>query len=159
MGWKPQNIIQRRSRYTYGFHLKEPFRAGIDPEQLRVNYDGDFDCKWRFRKMIEKGQIVEYGQTFTFEAYDRATTVEEKCEERFVDLYRSTHEDPQYCIEEDCSLVGTITLIPPSDGWPDEWDHGLHLIVGETEFTVKDLNLDTPGKTMKHKWIFCNYKQ
>ncbi|XP_060597228.1 heat shock 70 kDa protein 12A-like [Ruditapes philippinarum] len=144
MGWKPKNIIQRRSRYTYGFAVYKPFRKGIDPEQLRIYYDGDIYCDMIFQKMIEKGQIVEYGQTFISEQYETATTVEEKYKVRYVDLYRSTQKDPQYCIEEeDCSLVGTIRILPPSDGWPDMWDHDLHLIVGETEFTVKYFNLNT----------------
>ncbi|XP_060584566.1 heat shock 70 kDa protein 12A-like [Ruditapes philippinarum] len=143
MGWKPKNIIQRRSRYTYGFAVYVPFREGIDPEQFRINIDGDIYCNWRFKKMIEKGQIVEYGQTFISEGHGTATIVENKYEEKYLPLYRSTREDPQYCIEEDCSLVGIVILIPPSDGWPDTWDHDLHLIVGETEFTVKYFNLDT----------------
>ncbi|XP_060597235.1 heat shock 70 kDa protein 12A-like [Ruditapes philippinarum] len=144
MGWKPKNIIQRRSRYTYGFEVGKPFREGIDPEKLRYNYDGDIYCSRIFRKMIEKGQIVEYGQTFIYKGYGTATTAQRKCIVRYVHLYRSTREDPQYCIEEeDCSLVGTIEIIPPSDGWPDEWDSDLQLIVGETEFTVKYFNLDT----------------
>ncbi|XP_060597226.1 heat shock 70 kDa protein 12A-like [Ruditapes philippinarum] len=144
MGWKPKNIIQRRSRYTYGFYIAEPFREGIHPEQLRVNHDSYIYCGMIFEKMIEKGQIVEYGQTFISGGYDNATTVEGKREERHVRLYRSTREDPQYCIEEeDCSLVGRVKLLPPSDGWPDDWYSQVHLIVGETEFTVKYFNLKT----------------
>ncbi|XP_060605121.1 heat shock 70 kDa protein 12A-like [Ruditapes philippinarum] len=150
MGWKPKNI-QRRSRYTYGFAFQYPFREGKDPEKLRINIDGDNYCDLIFRKMIEKGQIVEYGQTFISGGYETATTVEEKREELYVHLYRSTREDPHYCIEEeDCSLVGTIRIIPPSGGWPDEWEHDLHLIVGETELTVKDLNPKTGQEYEAH---------
>ncbi|XP_060584555.1 heat shock 70 kDa protein 12A-like [Ruditapes philippinarum] len=144
MGWKPKNIIQRRSRYTYGFVVDQPFREGIDPEELRINDDGEMYCDMIFAKMIEKGQIVEYGQTFIFEGYGIATQIEEKCKKRYVDLYRSTHEDPHYCIEEeDCRLVGKVKLLPPSDGWPDTWESHFYIIVGETEFTVKYLNPNT----------------
>ncbi|XP_060597230.1 heat shock 70 kDa protein 12A-like [Ruditapes philippinarum] len=142
MGWKPKNIIQRKSRYSYGFANKRQFRVGIDPIQLMIICDGVLCCDMIYWKMIEKGQIVEYGQTFKYEGYDITTTVE-KCIERYVFLFRSTREDPHYCIEECCSEVGTIKILPPSGGWPDRWKFHLHLIVGETEFTVKYLNLNT----------------
>ncbi|XP_060597802.1 heat shock 70 kDa protein 12A-like [Ruditapes philippinarum] len=150
MGWKPKNIIQRRSRYTYGFVIRKPFRAGIHPERLRINYHGVIYCGKIFEKMITKGQIVEYGQTFIFEGRYRITTAGKKCKAE-VNLYRSTREDPHYCIkEEGCSLVGTVILIPPSDGWPDMWDYDQYLIVGETEFTVKFLNLNTGQEYEAH---------
>jgi molecular chaperone DnaK (HSP70) len=150
MGWKPKNIIQRRSRYTYGFVIRKPFRAGIHPERLRINYHGVIYCGKIFEKMITKGQIVEYGQTFIFEGHYRITTAGKKCKAE-VNRYRSTREDPHYCIkEEGCSLVGTVILIPPSDGWPDMWDYDQYLIVGETEFTVKFLNLNTGQEYEAH---------
>jgi molecular chaperone DnaK (HSP70) len=54
MGWKPKNIIQRRSRYTYGLDIIKPFREGIDPEQLRINLDGVIYCDKIFEQMIKK---------------------------------------------------------------------------------------------------------
>jgi hypothetical protein len=144
MGWKPKNIIQRRSRYTYGFDNRKPFKVGVDPEQLRINCDGDIYCDMIFYKMIEKGQIVEYGQTFIFEGYETATSAGRKHKMKLNSLYRSTREDPRYCIkEEDCSLVGQVKIKPPADGWPDIWQYDLQLIVGETEFTVKYFDLNT----------------
>jgi hypothetical protein len=75
-----------------------------------------------FKKMIEKGQIVEYGQTYIFQGYDTATSAGQKRKVKNVHLYRSTQKDPHYCREEeDCSLVGTVKTKPPSDGWPDMW--------------------------------------
>ncbi|WAR10327.1 HS12A-like protein [Mya arenaria] len=56
-------------------------------------------------------------------------------------LYRSTKEDPKYCTEEEgCELVGRLVKYPPPNGWPDLLEIDDHLIVGETEFTVKTYN-------------------
>ncbi|XP_045178037.2 heat shock 70 kDa protein 12A-like [Mercenaria mercenaria] len=144
MGWKPKNIIQRRSRFTYGVAAMKPFVEGEHPESLKFIEDGQVWCKLVFEKMIEKGQIVEYGQTFIFEGYSTVREPEEKHKERDTSLWRSTRENPQYCIEEEnCSLVGYILCKPPPEGWPDYWRSEAHLIVGETEFTVKYFNLTT----------------
>ncbi|XP_053398083.1 heat shock 70 kDa protein 12A-like [Mercenaria mercenaria] len=144
MGWKPRNIIQRRSRFTYGFVVRVPFIDGKHPESHKILHNGQFWCSLVFRKMIEKGQIVEYGQTFIHAGYCTARKPEQKRKERYTSLWRSTRKNPQYCIEQDeCSVVGEIVKKPPPDGWPDCWDTETHLIVGETEFIVKNFNLTT----------------
>ncbi|XP_053385772.1 heat shock 70 kDa protein 12A-like [Mercenaria mercenaria] len=153
MGWKPKNIIQRRSRFTYGFAVNEPFIEGKHPESRKCIVDGQAWCYLLFKKMIEKGQIVEYGQTFRFKGYNTAREPEEKHEERYTLLWRSTRENPQYCIEEGCSMVGEIVKKPPPEGWPDYWRSDTHLIVGETEFTVKDFN-HTTGQEYKAQMNF-----
>jgi hypothetical protein len=154
MGWKPKNIIQHRSRFTYGFAMKQPFIENGDPEYLKVIIDGDIFCDKVFNKVIQKGKMLEYGQTFTYTVSCAAFEQEMKDDVIYIGLWRSTLEDPQYCIEEEgCSLVGEIAVIPPPEGWPDYWEAVLHLIVGETEFTVKYFDLET-GNELEAKMDF-----
>lgn len=144
MGWKPRNIVQRKSRYTYGFSMYDTFQEGRDPEDLKIIFDGKAHCNKAFKKMINNGQIVEYGQKFQYKGQSTSREPALKHRKKYIKLYGSTLENPRYCTEEHgCSLLGKIVLTPPTDGWPDAWESDLHLIVGETELTVKYFNLTT----------------
>ncbi|XP_060573302.1 heat shock 70 kDa protein 12A-like [Ruditapes philippinarum] len=138
MGWNPRNIIQRRSRYTYGYLINHYFRHGKDLNELKFKVDGRARCGKVFQKIIEKGQTLESGQTFNFAGDWTATEQDMKHIIKKAELYRSTEETPQYCTEEEgCSLVGMIKAKPPRLGWPDALKVNYSVTVGETEFTVK----------------------
>ncbi|WAR10329.1 HS12B-like protein [Mya arenaria] len=91
MGLEEKSIVQRRSRFTYGFSVTIPFIEGVHPEPTTK--------------------------------------------------FSNALQDPKYCTdEEECELVGKVLLNPPPGGWPDFLEFDNHLIVGETEFTVKVYN-------------------
>ncbi|XP_052814011.1 heat shock 70 kDa protein 12A-like [Mya arenaria] len=141
MGLEERNIVQRRSRFTYGFSIARTFIEGVDPERLKFYRDGEVKCSKVFDKWITKGQMLTYNQTFKCLTSNKLEQAESKKMKFSTALYRSTKEDPEYCTDEErCELVGRVNMEPPTDGWPDLLEAESHLIVGETEFTVKTYN-------------------
>ncbi|XP_052814009.1 heat shock 70 kDa protein 12A-like [Mya arenaria] len=140
MGLEERNIVQRRSRFTYGFSIAKTFIEGVHPERLKFYRDGEVKCTKIFDKLT-KGQMLTYNQTFKSSTSNKLEQAESKKLEFFTALYRSTKDDPEYCTEEEgCELVGQVLKNPPPGGWPDVLEFEHHLIVGETEFTVKVYN-------------------
>ncbi|XP_052814012.1 heat shock 70 kDa protein 12B-like [Mya arenaria] len=141
MGLEEKNIVQRRSRFTYGFRIRIPFIEGVHPEHLKVLSDGRVKCSSIFEKMITKGQMLTYNQTFKFSSSNELKQAKSKKKQFSTALFRSTKEDPKYITDEEgCKFVGRVIMNPPPGGWPDLLEFEHHLIVGETEFTVKVYN-------------------
>ena len=144
MGYSPRTISERRARYTYGFCTNIKFEEGVHPEYLRFRHDDTDWCEDIFDKQIEKGQVLHCGQVIALGGNNSCGSQEEKHETLYVWLYKSVNLNPKFCTEEEgCSLVGYVECKPPKSGWPDNWDIEIHLIVGETEFTVKSFNKTT----------------
>ncbi|XP_053376860.1 heat shock 70 kDa protein 12A-like [Mercenaria mercenaria] len=138
MGFKPRNIIERRAKYTYGFACAEEFIQGVHPRTLQFAHEGKTFCGLIFKKLIQKGQILKYGQKFTMSTNTPMASQNKKHEILETCLYRSTCESPKYCTEdEDCVLVGKIIRKPTSEGWTSFVATEHHLIVGETELKIK----------------------
>ncbi|XP_052815856.1 heat shock 70 kDa protein 12A-like [Mya arenaria] len=139
MGISPQSVIKRRSRYTYGFYKKIPFNEKIHPQELKCDHEGIPQCDRVFHKLIEKGQIISYGQVFSRKS--KADYNKEKHKTRLTSLWKSDKADPKYCTkEEQCSVVATIEIPPPRSGWPSVLHHEQQLIVLENEFQLKFVN-------------------
>ncbi|WAR10697.1 HS12A-like protein [Mya arenaria] len=78
IGYKPRDVVERRARFTYGFDCNDVFIQGEHPEKLRVFQDGAEMCTGLFVKMIEKNQVLKYGDTFTWEAHTIAKDPDRK---------------------------------------------------------------------------------
>ena len=143
MGYMPLNSIQRRAQYTYGFASIEPFDSQVHPEELKTEVDGESWCDWVFKKRIEIGQELNYGDSFIIQGYGSAVDPEWKYVDKHTSLWRSSKVDPRFCLYEDCEEVGLIVHRPPLDGWPYQWQHETKVTVGETELNVKYVNLST----------------
>ncbi|XP_052813083.1 heat shock 70 kDa protein 12A-like [Mya arenaria] len=154
MGYKPRNIVERRSRFTYGFCCNEAFLPGEHPRELRLINDGEEMCRGVFVKMIEKNQLVNYGDTFTWEGHYSAVDMHNKHIARETALWRSCHSNPRFCLDKEgsellgiedqfCEKVGKFVIKPPHEGWPNYWNCETQLIVGETELIVKFINKNT----------------
>lgn len=150
MGFMPRNIFQRRAQYTYGFACIEPFRSTLHPEELKVEVDGEQWCDWVFRRKITLGQDLRYGDVFTLQGYGSALDPDWKHIDKHTSLWRSTQENPCFCSDEGCEQAGLIVHKPPPGGWPENWLHETQLIVGETEFTVKYINIKTGEEYETH---------
>ncbi|XP_052818333.1 heat shock 70 kDa protein 12A-like [Mya arenaria] len=149
MGISPQSVIKRRSRYTYGFYKKILFDEKIHPQELKCDHEGITQCDRVFHKLIEKGQIISYGQVFSRES--KTDYNKENHKTRFTSLWKSDKTDPKYCTkEEQCSVVATIKIQLPRSGWPSVLQHEQQLIVLENEFQLKFVNKITGQEHEMH---------
>ncbi|KAH3716329.1 hypothetical protein DPMN_059050 [Dreissena polymorpha] len=144
MAHLPGDVTYRRSQYTYGFDVTVPFIDGDHPEELKFSEGGLNWCNGVFDKVIERNQIVEVGQIFTRSRNGTALDPARKHEERYTSLWRSTRDNPRFCLaEEGVEEVGVIVMKPPTEGWPDRWESENQVIVEETGLTVKRINRNT----------------
>ncbi|XP_052818332.1 heat shock 70 kDa protein 12A-like [Mya arenaria] len=153
MGISPQSVIERRSRYTYGFYKKIPFDEKIHPQELKCDHEGIPQCDQVFHKLIEKGQIISYGQVFSRKS--KTEYNKEKHKPRRASLWKSEKSDPKYCTkEENCTVIANIEIPAPSaSGWPNMLRHEQQLIVLENELHFKFVDRTTGQEYEK----FVNY--
>jgi len=145
MATKSSTIIERRSRFTYGFIYNPLFIEGVHPPHLKYYTDGEAWCGGVFEKLVEAGEVVHQGQQFSREGYITYKDPELKHTPWYTELWRSPLKSPTNCfLEEDqCELVGRIEVAAPPAGWPDEVNVVDSLVVGETELTMKLLMEET----------------
>jgi len=145
MATKSSTIIERRSRFTYGFGYSKPFIEGEHPPQLKYYKDGEAWCEGVFNKLVEAGEVVHQGQQFSRKFYTTCKDLELKHNPWYTELWRSPLKSPTNCfLEEDqCEMVGEIEMPAPPGGWPDVMNSVQSLVVGETEFTMKLLIEET----------------
>jgi len=145
MATNQSTIIERRSRFTYGFIYGKPFIEGVHPPNLKVYQDGEVWCDGVFEKLVEVGEVVHQGQQFSTEGYTTYKDPERKHKPLYISLWRSPLKSPTYCfLEEDqCERVGEIEVPPSPGGWPDVVNGVKSLVVGETELTMKMLMKQT----------------
>jgi len=142
---KQSIIIERRSRFTYGFSSRPNFIKGVHPPQFKVYMDGVSVCKGVFNKLIEVGQVVQQGQQFSWEGQNTRRDPDRKHKPVCIQLWRSPLKSPTYCLleEDQCEEVGMIEVAAPPGGWPGVVHVLNALVVGETEFTMKLLIKET----------------
>jgi len=145
MAAKQSSIIERRSRFTYGFSKRPNFIEGVHPPQFKVFQNGKARCRGVFHKLIESGQVVQQGQQFSRKGHDTFRDPELKHRSVYTKLWRSPLKSPTYCYlkEDQCERVGTIEVTAPPGGWPDRVNCVETLVVGETELTMKLLVEET----------------
>ena len=139
MALKQSTIIERRSRFTYGFRYNRLFIEGVHPPHLKFYIDGEALCAGVFHKLVEVGEVVHQGQQFSSKCFSTCKDPEWKHKPRFTSLWRSPLKNPTNCDlkEDQCEEVGRITVAAPPEGWPDLLIRVDALVVGETEFTMK----------------------
>jgi len=139
MATQSSTIIERRSRFTYGFISAPLFIEGEHAPQLKVYVDGEAWCDGVFEKLVEVGEVVHQGQQFSRKYYITCKDPEVKHKPWITPLWRSPLKSPTYCyLEEDqCELVGEIDVPAPPGGWPDVVNAVELIVVGETELTMK----------------------
>ncbi|WAR18085.1 hypothetical protein MAR_032679 [Mya arenaria] len=128
MRLKPRDIIQRRSRFTYGVYSNPLFVEGTHQMKFKRFRDERYISMGVFDKLIESGQLLQHKQEFAWEFF---YTFKHPDDKQIL--------DPRSCLleEDQCEEVGRITIPPPFGGWPDVINGEQKLVVGETEFTMK----------------------
>jgi len=139
MATKSSTIIERRSRFTYGFRHAKRFIEGVHPPHLKVYGDGVAWCRGVFDKLVEVGEVVHQGQQFSRKCSRTCKDPELKHKPECTELWRSPLKSPTNCLleEDQCEKVGAIEVPAPPAGWPDVVNRVESLVVGETEFTMK----------------------
>lgn len=153
MGLKPNVIIERRARYTYGFCVAEPFKRDKHPEFLKFKREEKYFCDRIFSKVIEKDMYLKLGQRFKVNVNERIP--HSRNMHLSITLFRSSKKNPTYCLEanDDCTEVGTIIIEAPEGGWPSRYNIDQFLIADETELKVIAID-KTTGRELKTKVDF-----
>ncbi|XP_053383654.1 heat shock 70 kDa protein 12A-like isoform X2 [Mercenaria mercenaria] len=148
-GRNPKTITERIARYTYGFSFARKFQPGEDPEELKVYRNGMDYCTSVFDKLITKGDILKVGDHFgtpCTHVLDRSDFLSffTRLMPLVADVYRSEESDPKYSEEKyGCELIGIMLIPPPISGWPSVSLLVQEIVVGEAEFTVRAINMNT----------------
>ncbi|MFJ3733014.1 Hsp70 family protein [[Kitasatospora] papulosa] len=97
----------RRTKYTYGCEIAQPFREGIDPAKYLITLpNGERRCGNRFSRYVQVGQSVPVDElvTQTFHPlYEDQKEVEFR-------IYRSASKNPFYVTDAGCELIGRLTI-------------------------------------------------
>ena len=130
-GHKPDYIVARIARYTYGVECQEDFNPDIHEPGRCVVINGKKKCSNIFKPYIKRGSVVELGSNITGELETSAPL------QRIVSfpVFQSTIECPQYTNVEGCKQLGSLTvhIRDPSE---ELRDFRVNMIFGNTEFKV-----------------------
>ncbi|XP_071142785.1 heat shock 70 kDa protein 12A-like [Mytilus edulis] len=131
-GHRPEYIVSRIVRYTYGVSITSPFDPDIHDPARRTMVRGKEKCSNLFKLYVTIGSVVELGSQIE----GRHKTINEN--QRFVNfpVYQSTSENPKYTNEEGCTLLGTLRIEIP-DPSKEIRSLRVNLIFGHTELKVR----------------------
>ena len=129
-GHKPDNIVARIARYTYGVRTRDDFNPAIHESGRCVVEDGKKKCKNIFCIYIKTGSVVELGTKITKGIH----TIEPFQSGISFPIFQSTLECPQYTDVEGCTKLGTLTvdIQDPSENR----SFRVNMIFGNTELKV-----------------------
>ena len=130
-GHKPDHIVARIARYTYGVRTKSHFNPDIHEPGRCVVINGEKMCRNIFKLYIKTGSVVEQGAKIT----DEFTVIIPIQSRLSLPIFQSTVECPQYTDEEGCTELGTLTIViqDPSE---EKRDVRVNMIFGNTELKV-----------------------
>lgn len=136
-GHKPEYIVSRVVRYTYGIKTKRDFDPRIHKPSQRIIVKGKPKCAVIFKIFVTIGTNVQLGSQITKEL--SVTELQSKVNFR---VYQSTSECPEYVDEEDCVHLGklTVNITNPSE---EKRYFRVNLIFGLTELKVSANDIKT----------------
>ncbi|HTJ69512.1 MAG TPA: Hsp70 family protein [Actinospica sp.] len=106
-GLNPATISGRRSRFTYGVGVAQPFDEMRDrPEDKVIRYDGTPLCNNRFDVFVGAGDVVEPGHKVVRDYYP----INAGQREMTLRLFTAETTDPRYLNDATCREVGNLTL-------------------------------------------------
>lgn len=126
-GHDPSLIRQRRSKYSYGVRVKQPFDPTKHNEKYKYEKDGEIVCKALFKKLVEVDQMITVGE------YQGEGVYKLRDYGKYGDalLYSSTAENPTYVDEVNCFFIGYI--LSPGHCFLLKEDIIIKMRFGETE--------------------------
>jgi hypothetical protein len=130
-GHKPEYIVARIARYTYGVEVINNFNPDIHELGRCVVVNGKKKCENIFKLYIKTGSVVELGAKIT----GIIETAEPFQSIATFPIFQSTIECPQYIDVEGCTELGTLT-VDIQDPSEEIRDFRVNMIFGNTELKV-----------------------
>jgi hypothetical protein len=130
-GHKPDYIVARIARYTYGVDTRRDFNPDIDEPSRCSIVDGKKKCENIFKRYIKTGSVVKLGAEITG-SYETVNPFQSKIS---FPIFQSTIECPQYTDVEGCTKLGTLT-VGVKDPSEEIRKFRVNFIFGNTELKV-----------------------
>ena len=142
-GWKPETILARKCRYTYGIATAKRFESGTDPLSKKIfDDDGWALCSRRFGKLVEEMQAVHIGETIT-EIY---RPIKHNQKNVKLPVYYSKNRSIRYVDELGCEYLGELIVPMPDTTGGISREVKVLVRFGETEFRVDAEDLTSGNK-------------
>lgn len=106
LGFEPQLITSRISRFTYGISIRRPFKEGVDPEHKKRELVDGYVAKV-FDKHVEIGQVVEVGELKYLPEHDYVPLYKDQKGVDF-QFYQTMSTNPKYVTDDGCELIGSL---------------------------------------------------
>jgi molecular chaperone DnaK (HSP70) len=106
-GLRPNTIVSRCARKTYGVRTSVNFDPSIHPASKRYELDGKSFCGDQFTKFVTIGESLPFNHVVS---HDLHPLVQRQSEISFP-VYQSTLPNPKYTDEFGCQLMGTLTMV------------------------------------------------
>lgn len=147
-GHKPQTIVQRKARYTYGINITPAYDSREYSPTRRVTIDGVDRVKDVFKKYIEKCQPLRVGEAVT----GRHVTIKRNQREMLLKIYASVDAEPKYVTDRNSEFLGKVVVeLPDSE---ERLTVEVSMIFGETELMV-EARTQNPGQAPRiHRAYF-----
>ena len=141
-GHKPESVISRVSKFTYGIEAYKSFEPGIDPQEKRAEVQGYVLCKGHFSKHAEINKEYMPGQSFGSHEY---VPSEPGQKEMMISVYRTTLRHPLYVDQGDSTNVGEMIVeLLDSEGGMDR------PVVVKMIFGATELGIEAKEKKTEH---------
>lgn len=141
-GHKPEYIISRIVRYTYGIRVMGTFNPEIHDKHRLIKRDGKDICGRIFSIFVKKGSVVKLGDEIrhTLQKTTEATKHVECA------IFQSLKECPGYTDEDDCKRLGEVFVDIPAS--KEKQYFICAMMFGQTELKVTVYDKQT-GKECK----------
>ena len=130
-GHKPDYIVARIARYTYGVRCRTDFNPVIHEPGRCIVVNGEKRCRGIFCIYIKTESVVDLGAKII----DKFTTITPFQSRVSFPIFQSTIECPQYTDVEGCTELGTLT-VDVQDPSEEERTFSVNFIFGNTELKV-----------------------
>lgn len=127
-GHKPEYIVSRIVKYTYGIAEMTTFEPGVHDKHRLIKVDGIEKCNYVFCKYVKKGSVVHLGEKnkrvhCTSSQYQKVVAFS---------VFQSSKECPIYTDEKECKLLGKLAFNVPVPT-KETQDFSCVMILGYTE--------------------------
>jgi hypothetical protein len=130
-GHKPDYIVSRIVRYTYGVRIREDFNPDIHEEDRCVVINRMKKCRDIFCIYTKSGSVVELGANIT-NIFKTAIPFQSRVE---FPIFQSTLECPQYTDAEGCAELGSLKF-DVQDPSEEIRKFRVNMMFGNTELKV-----------------------